>query len=122
VIYGEFTLQGGYVTRDKNVPTAAFGTSFNEPYFTVDSRGYVELRYGHETANGWALAGRASYDSTDYHSNTTFDVEGVGVLNNDSIRAHWWGAEVGASRTFFSCFRFALGIELSHGENIRQRN
>lgn len=120
--YDDFTLQGGYVTRDKNVPTGAFGSAFNKPYFTVDSRGYVELRYSHETANGWAVAGRASYDSYDYFAIRPYDIEGALVRNNESLRAHWWGAEVNASRTFLQCFRFAFGIEATQGTDIRQRN
>ena len=59
VSYGDFTLQGGYITRDKDVPTGSYGSVFNRPNTTVDSRGYLELRYAHETAGGWSLSGRA---------------------------------------------------------------
>jgi iron complex outermembrane receptor protein len=65
VSWGDFTLQGGYVTRDKDVPTGSFGSVFNVPNTTVDSRGYLELRYAHETVNGWSLNGRLHYDTFD---------------------------------------------------------
>lgn len=122
VSYGNFTLQAGYVTRDKDVPTAGFGSVFNEPSPEIDSRGFVELRYLHETANGWTLSARASSDTYDYHSQTPYDVEGARVTTNESSRARWSGAEVGASRTFFNCFRFALGVEVSEGTKLQERS
>ena len=122
VSYGDFTLQGGYVTRDKDVPTGSYGSVFNVPNTTVDSRGYVELRYAHETANGWSLTGRAHYDTYDYHELSSYDYDTGRVVNDDNARARWWGAEAGASRTFFNCFRFALGTEVRKSTDVRMRN
>ena len=122
VSYGDFTLQGGYVTRDKEVPTAWYGSTFAAPSDVVDSRGYLELRYAHETASGWSLTGRAFYDTYDYHGHLPYDYDTVRVINNDSARAHWWGAEAGGSRTFFNCFRFSLGAEMRHGAGMGLRN
>ena len=122
--YGDFTLQGGYVTRDKDVPTGSYGSVFNEPNTTVDSRGYVELRYAHETAGGWSLAGRGGYDVYDYHELSFYDYgydTGL-VRNDDNARARWWGAEAGASRTFFNCFRFSLGAEVRQSTDLRMGN
>jgi iron complex outermembrane receptor protein len=121
ISYGDFVLQAAYVTRDKSVPTGSFGSVFDAPNSTVDSRGYVELRYAHESANGWSLSGRAFYDVEDYHELATY-AEATGlVLNDDSGRARWWGAEANASRTFFNCFRFTLGSELRDSTDLRQR-
>ena len=122
VSYGDFTLQGGYVTRDKDVPTGSYGSVFNVPNTTVDSRGYVELRYAHETVNGWFLTGRAHYDTYDYHELSSYDYATGRVVNDDSARSRWWGAEAGASRTFFNCFRFALGTEVRKSTDVRMRN
>lgn len=122
VSYGDFTLQGGYVTRDKNVPTGSYGTVFNKPNTTVDTRGYVELRYAHEMASGWALTGRAFYDAYDYHQLSSFASDIGDIANVDSGRARWWGAEAGISRTFFDRVRFALGTEARQSTDLRQRN
>ena len=160
VSYGDFTLQGGYVARDKDVPTGSQDTLFNVPHDTVDRRGYVELRYAHETASGWALNARAHYDIYDFARYRLLaedarpallpppepvaplveDPEDVltaadavpveepkardltGVVNDDSGRARWWGVEAGVSRTFFNCFRFALGTEVRRATELRQRN
>ena len=124
VSYGDFTLQGGYITRDKDVPTGSYSSVFNLPNTTVDSRGYLELRYAHETAGGWSLSGRAGYDVYDYHELTFYDYNyATGLVHNDdNARARWWGAEVGASRTFFNCFRFALGTEVRQSTDLRMGN
>lgn len=120
--YSDFTLQGGYVTRDKDVPTGSYGTVFNKSNTTVDSRGYIELGYAHEMDSGWSLSGRASYDVFDYHQLSSFASDLGDIPNTDSGRARWWGAEAGVSRTFFNCFRFALGTEVRQSVDLRQRN
>ncbi len=120
--YGDFTLQSGYVTREKDIPTGSYGSVFNLRNSTTDSRGYVELRYAHETDAGWALAGRVHYDIYDYSGGARYDL-GIGrVHNDDSARARWWGAEATASRTFFNTFRFSLGTEIRKSTELRQRN
>ena len=88
----------------------------------MDSRGYLDLRYTHETVNAWSLTGRAFYDVFDYHQLSFFDTDIGAVQNVDSGRARWWGAEAGASREFFNCFRFALGTEVRKSTRLGQRN
>jgi len=122
VSFGDFTLEGGYLTRDKDVPTAPSGTVFNAPNLAVNSRGYVELRYLHETANGWSLSARAYYDSYDIHTLAYYDYDSGRVLNDDSSRARWFGAEAGVSRTFFKTLRLAVGGEVRQSLDLRLRN
>ncbi len=120
--YGDFTLQGGYVTRAKNIPTGSFGSIFDAPNTTVDSRSYVELRYAHDTENGWHLNGRVHYDLYDYNEIASYDYGAGPVLNNDSIRARWWGGELGASRVFFNQLRLSLGVEVRKGTELKMSN
>jgi outer membrane receptor for ferrienterochelin and colicins len=122
ISWGDFTLQGGYVSRDKDVPTASFGSVFNTPDTTVDSRGYIELRYAHVTANGWALAARAYYDTFDYHALATYDYDTYLAINNDSARERWFGLEASASHTFFQRFRVSIGTEMRYSIDLIQRN
>lgn len=122
VSWGDFTLQGGYIAREKDVPTASYGTVFNVPNEAVNSRSYVELRYAHETANGWSLSGRIFYDAFDFHGLSSYDYDSGRVLNNDSARARWWGAEGAVSRTFFKSLRLATGVEVRHSLDLGLRN
>ena len=50
--YADFTLTGGHPWRKKNVPTAAFGTVFNDNrQQTLDERTYLDLVYQYEFAH-----------------------------------------------------------------------
>ncbi len=120
---GDFTFQGAYSTRDKDIPTASFGSIFNGLNTTVDSRGYLELRYSHETAEGWNFSGRASLDEYDYHEVTAYaDDDGSTFINNDSARARWWTLEGSVSKNFFNRFRFTMGAEYRQSLTLLQRN
>jgi len=50
------SVQGVYSSRAKTVPTASFGSWFNDPRLqTNDAQGWVDLRYLHTLPGGWAL-------------------------------------------------------------------
>ncbi|MDQ6911462.1 MAG: TonB-dependent receptor [Verrucomicrobiota bacterium] len=122
VSWGDFTLQGGYVARNKDVPTAPNGSVFNVPDLAVNARGYAELRYLHETADGWSISGRLYYDSYDVHTLAYYDYDSGRALNDDSARARWFGAEAGVSRTFFKNLRVAVGAEVRRSIDLTLRN
>jgi outer membrane receptor for ferrienterochelin and colicins len=122
VSWGDFILEGGYVARDKDVPTAPNGTVFNVPNLEANARGYAELRYLHQTVDGWAISARLYYDGYDVHTLASYDYDIGRVQNNDSARARWWGAEAGVSRTFFTRLRLAIGGEVRRSIELRLRN
>ena len=119
---GDFTLQGGCVSRDKDVPTASYAGLFNGLNTTVDTRAYAELRYAHETDTGWNFFGRASYDEYDYHELLDYGTAAEALINNDSARARWWTTEVGLGKSFFNRFRFTMGLEYRNSTDVRQHN
>jgi iron complex outermembrane receptor protein len=122
--YGDFTLRGGWVTREKDVPTGSYGTLFDAMSSTLDERGFVELAYAHTTANDWTFNGRASYDTYHYqgYSDYALDEEGGQVLNDDSADGRWWGFEANASHQFFNRFRLTFGVEYRRALELTQGN
>ena len=61
--YGDFSLQGLYVNRKKNVPTASFGAQFNNPNENgKDQATFVELKYDHTFENQLNVQSRLSYN------------------------------------------------------------
>src|SRR5579871_5264540 len=63
ISFHDFTLQGAYGIREKGIPTAPYGTVFNNPGTrTTDSHFYLDLRYQHTFANSWELLARTFYD------------------------------------------------------------
>src|SRR5206468_2739640 len=44
--FENLTIQAAYNSRDKGIPTGAFGTPFNDPNSrTLDERGYLDFKY-----------------------------------------------------------------------------
>ena len=123
VAYRDFTLRGGFVSRKKDVPTASYGSIFNDLSNTLDERGFLELAYTHTTAGGWNFNARASFDSYHYQGYAAYAVEEVGrVINDDSADARWWGLEASASHTFFNRFRLTVGSEFRRSIDLSQGN
>ena len=114
--YGDFTMTGGYKWRKKQVPTAAFGSVFNDNrHNTIDERTYVDFSYQHEFANQLNLKARLYYDRYYYRGQYPFDYAGVGIppftLNQDVTQTDWWGAELTATKRFFDRHKVTVGAE-----------
>ena len=114
--YKDFTLRSGYVSREKHIPTASFGTVFNDSRTkTTDSRAYIDLQYVHPIGHGWDLNARTFYDWYWYDGLFVFDYAGAGVppftVNNDYESGNWWGFDVSASKLLGERHRLTLGTE-----------
>lgn len=111
----DFTLQGAFSSRTKGVPTASFGATFDDPRFlTVDSRGYLDLKYEHTFANDWQTTARAYYDYYHYYEDIPFDSPVAGeapILNLDSALNKWWGSELKVAKTLGERHRVVAGTE-----------
>jgi outer membrane receptor for ferrienterochelin and colicins len=120
---GNFTFQGLFGSRDKTVPTASFGTVFNDPRSrTVENQGFLDLRYRTPLFSGWDLDSRLHYDGYGYDGDYVFEhsVDNITdtVVNKDFARGNWWGADVTATRKFANRHTLALGSE--YRDNVRQ--
>ncbi len=95
--YGEFTLSGAWSERTKNIPTASFGTIFNDGGEQVtDRHAYVDLKYEHVFSGDITLLGKAYYDHYDYTGDFPFNTAAPGdpivrVLNRDLSHGEWAG-------------------------------
>src|SRR5205085_9594062 len=100
--YRGFTISGLFSSRDKGIPTGAFGTEFNNPQTqTVDSARSVVLQYEHSWTN-WELAASTSVDRHVY-SGSYLGLSGVAdstVMNKDLGRGTWWSGELKLRRSF----------------------
>lgn len=117
-----FTLQGLYSSREKGIPTASFGSIFNDRRNrTTDGRRYLDLSY-ENTFGKWVFSGRLSYDQARYDGAyaSVLDLFGtpMSFLDIDYTRGEWWGTEVKVSRTVLQRHRFTIGGEFR--DNLRQ--
>ena len=115
LIYRDFNVHVVQASRTKHIPTASFGTVFNDPRTqTTDARSYVDLQYGHVFGK-WETLGRASYDWYDYHGMYIYDYVGSRVppftQNIDLAKGTWWDLQLDASRVFLKRHRVTLGTE-----------
>lgn len=131
LIRGDFTIHVVANSRTKHVPTASFGTVFDDPRTqTTDARRYVDLQYAHSFGSGWDVLARASYDWYGYHGLYIYDYAGNGVppytQNIDLADGAWSDFEFDASKMFEKRHHIALGAEYredftQHQENYDQQ-
>src|ERR1051326_1042640 len=90
-----FTLQAVYGTREKGIPTGAYGTLFNNSGTrTTDSHGYIDLRYEHTFRNSWELMARTFYDRYSNQGTYMYSSEADPAEftpNLDFADGKWWG-------------------------------
>ena len=126
IIKGDFDIHVVQASRTKHIPTASFGTVFNDPRTrTTDAHGYVDLQY-HHTFGSWETLGRASYDWYDYRGIYVYDYSGTGTppftQNYDAANGNWVDFQGDASRTFFNRHKVTLGAEIRQDLQQQQTN
>jgi iron complex outermembrane receptor protein len=122
IIYRDFNIHVIGDSRTKHIPTASFGTVFNDPRTeTTDARRYIDVQYHHRFGS-WEALGRFSYDWYGYHGIYIYDYAGNGIppytQNYDAADGTWMDFQGDASRTFFKRHKVSFGTEFR--EDIRQ--
>jgi iron complex outermembrane receptor protein len=113
--YGDFTLEGAYSSRTKGIPTASFGTDFNNRgNRTTDTWWLADLKYTHSLGSRADITGRLYYNSYDYDGDYIYS----GVVNRDQAQGRWWGGELQATINLFDRHKLIAGSEFR--DNIRQ--
>ena len=122
VQFEEFTLMGGFVDRFKQVPTASFGTIFNDPgVYTDDQQFFGNLKYEKALNDKNALRLKGFYQGYDYQADYPYD-DGGRIINHDAASGRWWGGEAQLTSTVFDGHRLLLGLEYQYDQRQRQMN
>lgn len=122
---GDVTLSGLYQTREKGIPTGAFGTVFNsKPNYTSDDRGYADLAYKRTLGDAGSVAARLYYDAYVYKGEYTYDKLGglPHVVNQDRANGRWWGADAETTLTPWQGHRVSVGGEFRANLTMSQAN
>ena len=70
--YGHFRLEAVYGSREKGVPTGAFGSVFDDTANrSIDTRQYLDLKYDRNFGSDWGVMGRVYIDRYPY-SDTSY--------------------------------------------------
>lgn len=125
---GPFSFSGGFVRRDKDIPTSSYGAVFPDPDgWYRDESAFAEARYGKEHG-GTAVTARFFWDGYRYDSTGTFEDAAVNpdppfrFRMRDRADSQAWGAEVKGTRTLAGRHIVTAGTEYRDIFRIRQRN
>jgi outer membrane receptor for ferrienterochelin and colicins len=106
-------------SREKLIPTASFGTIFNDGASrTIDTRGFVEARYQRDFLSGLQLTSRWFYDVYSYRGTYSYLDSASRVLDFDNARGDWVGTELNASRPLGRSNHLTGGVDFRY--NLRQ--
>ena len=124
--YRDFLLEGGFMARSKDVPSAAYGSVFNQPENAYDQRSFADLKYQHLFDGGLQVMTRLYYDHYRYDGSYTLDYMDPAnpglTQNRDFNYAQSLGLEVQAQKTLWEKNTLTLGVDYQHDLDIVLRN
>ncbi len=107
--YQDFTLEGAFQHREKDNPTAQFGTIFNDPRLrTTDEQGYAALKYAHSFKNDFDVTARLYHDTYAHEIGYPLPPNQF-YLEQDT--GEWWGTEVQVNKRLWDRHVITLGAE-----------
>lgn len=117
ISYWDFTLQGAYISREKQNPTApgVGANGFNDPRLrTIDERSYVNLKYDHSFPEILDVTAQVYYDRNEYDVGYPF---GATLIKEHDI-GEWWGSDLQLSKRLWDKHVITLGTE--YRDDFRQ--
>ncbi len=114
--YRDFTLQGAFVSREKEIPTASYGTAFDNAHnYTLDEQGYLSLFYEHNFDDLFEVQSRIYYNSYYYNGDYEYEYSKGGkpykVINQDYADGKWWGGDIMFTKILFESHHVSFGGE-----------
>ncbi len=108
--FGDFSFQGLYVNRKKDIPTASYLTAFNADENVKNESSFLELKYDHIFTNQLNVQSRISYNNFRETGDYPYLQTGGGlVVNKDLFRGQWWRYELEASKLVWQDHRLTAG-------------
>lgn len=119
--FSEFSFFAQMISREKQVPTASYGTIFNDSRLkTVDERAFAELRWDHAFDADRQLKARIYYDRYRFDGTYPYDYPPV-IMNRDDVLGQWVGGEAAYNHKWMS-HRFLIGGEIVRHIDAIQKN
>jgi outer membrane receptor for ferrienterochelin and colicins len=112
---GRFSIHAGAATRNKQLPTAPFGTLFSDDRAeTTDERAYVAGVFSGPVGGGWNATARVGYNYYSYDGVYPYDFgDEFGVVPwIDTADAHTVSGELTATRRFARAHLVTAGAEV----------
>jgi iron complex outermembrane receptor protein len=115
--YGDFTLSGAWSERTKTIPTASYGTIFNDGgEVGVDRYAYADLKYEHTFSSDVTVLGKVYYDNYKYTGDFPYNVAPPGnpivrVLNRDIAHGEWAGVNGQLTAPLWEWVKLVVGSD-----------
>jgi outer membrane receptor for ferrienterochelin and colicins len=112
--YKDFTVEGGYINREKVNPTAQYDTTFNDSQFrTIDDRSYATLKYTHKFSDTLDVLANVYYDRSDLQIDEPSGPMGSPgpLLYEERETGEWAGGEVQVNQRLWDRQMISLGAE-----------
>lgn len=115
VNYKDWTVEGGFINREKVNPTAQFGTTFDDPRLqTIDDRSYATVKYAHKFSDTLDVSANVYYDRSDIQIGypAPIGVSAPGPFYYQEQEAgQWAGGEVQLNKKIFNRHILTVGAE-----------
>jgi iron complex outermembrane receptor protein len=93
--YKDFTFLGNLTSREKGIPTGAWGVAFNNSaYKTVDGRNYFEVKYDRGIGADKNIMARGYFDHYNYEGTFPYEEEDEVINWNEASDGKWVGGEL----------------------------
>ena len=124
---GQWSLRGCWGTRKKTVPTASYGTVFNDRRtHTTDTRTFLEAVRDWSPTPATQAQARVRWDRYEYDGDYIYDYGEPGspdlVTNRDQAVGEWAGLEAHVRRLIHGKHELLLGTEVEYAYRMEQRN
>jgi len=117
ISHGHFTFQGVYGLRGKGIPTAPYGSGFDDPRArSTDEAAYQDLSYD-RSFGPWAVAGRVSLNHYELNMSLPYP-NGSPDMNLTNLVGNWWGGELKLSRAVLEKHLLTGGVDFR--DNFQQ--
>lgn len=118
--WGNWRLSGNFSSREKDIPTAWYETTFGESGTSTRDRSHLlELRYDGEENRGWQPSFRL------FNGNYRFDGDYRYLPDyansKDYAGAEWFGSELHFAYNGFSTHKLSFGIDTQWNTRLEQR-
>jgi outer membrane receptor for ferrienterochelin and colicins len=117
VRYSDFTLEGGFIEREKRNPTApgVGANGFNDPRLrSIDERSYVNLKYAHSFQDVVDVTAQVYYDRNEFKIGYPF---GTNLIKEHDV-GEWWGTDLQLTKRLWEQHIITVGAE--YRDDFRQ--
>jgi outer membrane receptor for ferrienterochelin and colicin len=125
VNYKDFTVEGGFINREKENPTAQYFATFDDSRLrTVDDQSYATLKYAHKFSDTLDVSADIYYDRSDFQLDLPQgppDSPAPGpFFYTDQQTGEWAGGEVQVNKKIWDRHLLTVGGEFR--DDFKQHN